>query len=147
MPRRETNDAALTAAQESLDIAKRLIDIDSGNLLWRHDLCARYGGLGGAQRAKGDDVGARDNYRKAVEFCRETASRYASDVQSQLELARQLYRASKVQSAEEAVPLLREALGILENLDRAGALPKANASWAPFVRDKIAALENGDVSK
>jgi tetratricopeptide (TPR) repeat protein len=141
------NDAALTAAQDSLDIAKRLIDIDSENLLWRHDLCARYGGVGAAQRAKGDYVDARDNYRKAVAFCRETASRYTSDVQSQLELARQLFRASKVQSADEALPSLREALGILENLDRAGTLPKANASWAPFVRDKIAALENSNVSK
>ena len=103
--------------------------------------------LGGVQRAKGDDVGARNNYGQAIAFCRETASRYASDVQSQLELARQLYRASKVQDADEALSLLREALGILENLDRAGALPKANANWAPFVRDKVAALEAGKVSK
>jgi tetratricopeptide (TPR) repeat protein len=140
-------DAALTAAQESLQIAKRLIDIDPGNLLWRHDLCARYGGLGGAQRAKGDDADALDNYRKAIAFCRETASRYPSDVQSQLRLAAALYGASKGRSADEALPLLREALGILENLDRAGALPKANASWAPFVRDKIAALGQSGVSK
>ncbi len=140
-------DAALTAAQESLEIAKRLIDIDSGNLLWRHDLCARYGGLGAAQRAKGDDAGARDNYRKAVAFCRETASRYASDVQSQLRLAAALHGASKGRSADEALPLLREALGILENLDRAGALPKANASWAPFIRDKIVGLANSGASK
>jgi tetratricopeptide (TPR) repeat protein len=140
-------DAALTAAQESLEIAKRLIDIDPGNLLWRHDLCARYGGLGGAQRAEGDDVGARDNHRKAIEFCRETASRYPSDVQSQLRLAGALYGASKGRSADEALPLLREALGILENLDRAGALPKANASWAPFIRDKIVGLANSGASK
>jgi hypothetical protein len=140
-------DAALTAAQESLQIATRLIDIDPGNLLWRHDLCARYGGLGGAQRAKGDDAGARDNHRKAIAFCRETASRYPSDVQSQLRLAAELHGASKGRSADEALPLLREALGILENLDRAGALPKANASWAPFIRDKIVALENSGVSK
>jgi len=125
----------------------RLIDIDPGNLLWRHDHCARYGGVGGALRAKGDDAGALDNYRKAIAFCRETASRYASDVQSQLRLAGALYGASKGRPADDALPLLREALGILENLDRAGALPKANASWAPFVRDKIAALEKSEVSK
>jgi hypothetical protein len=113
----------------------------------RHDLCARYGALGASQSAKGDEVDARDNYRKAVEFCRETASRYVSDVQSQLDLARQLFRASKAQSVAEAVPSLREVLGILENLDHAGALPKANASWAPFVRGRIAALENSSVSK
>ena len=139
-------DAALTAAQESLEIAKRLIDIDPGNLLWRHDLCGRYGGLGGTQRAEGDDVGARDNYRKAVAFCRETASRYPSDVQSQLRLAGALYGASKGRSADEAAPLLQESLGILEDLDRVGTLPKANANWAPFIRNKLTALGNSGAS-
>ena len=66
MPRKAITDAALTAAQKSLEIAKRLSDIDSGNFLWRHDFCASYGGLGGTQRDKGDKVGALDNYSKAL---------------------------------------------------------------------------------
>jgi tetratricopeptide (TPR) repeat protein len=140
-------DSALIAAQEALDIAKRLTDIDSKNLLWRRDLCARYRGVGGAQRAKGDEVDAADNYAKALAICRETASRYASDPAVRIELVFTLYRASRGQSADKAAPLLREALSMLEDLDRVGALPKANANWPPLIRDKIAALGNSGASK
>ena len=64
-----------------------------------------------------------------------------------IELAFTLYQASRGRLGDDAAPLLREALSILEDLDRIGALPKANANWAPFIREKIATLEKSDVSK
>jgi tetratricopeptide (TPR) repeat protein len=140
-------DAALIAAQESLEIATRLSDLDRNNLLWRRDLCARYRALGRAQRDKGDKVDALVSYSKALAECRETTARYGSDPAVRIELADTLYQASKGRSADEAAPLLREALNILEDLDRGGALPKANANWAPFIREKITALGNSNVAK
>ena len=140
-------DAALIAAQESLEIATRLSDLDRGNLRWRRDLCASYRGLGRTQRDKDDKADALASYNKALLECRETASRYASNPAVRVELAFTSYQASKGRSADSAAPLLREALSILEHLDRVGALPKANANWAPFIRDKIAKLGSSDVSK
>ena len=140
-------DAALIAAQQALEIATRLSDLDRGNLRWRRDLCTFYRGLGRTQRDKNDKADALASYNKALLECRETASRYASDPAVRIELALTLYQASKGRSADDAAPLLREALRILEDLDRVGALPKGNANWVPFIRDKIATLETSDVSK
>ena len=140
-------DAALTAAQESAKIAERLFDIDPGNRLWREDLCGRYSGVGASERAKGDRLAASDAFAKAIAVCRETASRYPSDVQSQLQLARTLFNASKGRAADEALPLLQEALAIVEGLDHGGVLPSAYASWVPYIRDKLQALAARGASK
>ena len=140
-------DAALLAEQQSLEIATRLSDLDRENLRWRRDLCSRYRSLGMTQRDKGDKIDALESFSKALAECRETASRYASDPAVRVELAFSLYQASKGRSADDAAPLLREALSILEDLNRVGAIPKANENWAPFIRDEIAKLGNIDVSK
>ena len=100
-----------------------------------------------AQRAKGNVRRLRTHFAKAIAVCRETASRYPSDVQSQLQLARMLFNASKGRAADKSLPLLQEALAMVEGLDRGGALPSEYASWAPYIRGKLEALAARDASK
>jgi hypothetical protein len=132
--------AALAVGQDALAIGARLGELDSNNLIWRRDLCDDWRLLGGAERALKQETAADDSFAKAIATCRDTASRFATNAIVKVELAFTLYYAGKGRPTDDAAPLWREAIAILDDLDHAGALPQAASNWAPFIRDRLAAL-------
>ena len=146
MARRDYDDA-LAESRDGLDIAQRLFDLDPSNLRWRRDLGGRLTNVGLALRAKGDSTTAQASLDKALDLRRETVKLYPDDVSAQVEFVLALYRVGNWGPPQKATPLLREALQVLDEMKRAGTLPKPNESWAPFIRERLAQIEASDAPK
>jgi hypothetical protein len=132
---------AFARASAKLEIANKLFDLDPRNLYWRRDKCGSLRQIASALRALHDPERMRIYIDSAVGVCRETASLYPHDAAAAIDLVVTLYRAASDRSADEAASLLREALVTLQDLDKAGTLPRSNANWAPFISKRLEELE------
>ena len=144
---RRDYDNALVESRDALDIAQKLFDLDPTNLAWRRDLGGRLTNVGLALRANGDSTTAQASFDKALDVRRETVKLYPSVVSARVELVLALYRVGKWGPPQKAAGLFREALQELDELKRAGTLPKVHENWAPFIRECLAQIEASDAPK
>ena len=140
-------DDALAQSRDALNIAQKLFDLDPRNLRWWRDLCVSLSDVGIALRRQGDVAAAQGNLSKALDCSREMAKRHPDDVPARIEFAFSLYTLGNGESPQMAARHFREALQELDELKRAGTLPKANENWVPFIRKRLAQIEASDAPK
>ncbi len=118
---------------------------DPGNSEWQRDLSVSYERIGDVQVAQGDLAGALKSYTDGLNIARQLAGRDPLNAQWATDVVVSLYNlaslAPKGLSSEKAVASLREALDILEKLDKQAKLTHQQQSWLPMVTQRLNELE------
>lgn len=132
---------ALAVYEEGLAIRRRLVASDPGNVGWLRGLSVSLEKIGSARLAAGDQAGALAAYQECLGIARrlvaaepENAGWQADLVVSLVKISTLLHDAPRIRS------LLREALDILEGLERENRLTAAQRGWPQIIRAQLAKL-------
>ena len=136
---------ALKSYSDGLGILRQLAGRDPGNSGWQRDLSVSNNKIGDVQVAQGDLSGALKSYSDGLGIAKLLAGRDPLNVQWTTDVAVSLYKlaslAPKGLSSGKAVALLREALDILEKLDKQGKLTASQQAWLPMFTKRLSELE------
>ncbi|MGB8279150.1 MAG: hypothetical protein WCF20_14635 [Methylovirgula sp.] len=94
--------------------------------------------IGEARLRAGDRAGALAAYEEDLAICRDLA-KDKGNAQAQIDLVISLARVAQL--VPDPGPLLREALAILEQLDRQGRLTKQQQGWIDVIKGVLAGLQ------
>jgi hypothetical protein len=108
--------AALAAAAQSVDSARKLAAQDPSNVQAQRDLSARLDNFGDAKLQAGDHSGALAAYQESLANRRQLAAQHSGDAQARTDLVLSLYKIS-VADPMQARIVLNEALRIVNKLD------------------------------
>lgn len=132
--------AALAAAQEALAITRKLAVSHSDNAQLRPEVARRLIKVGDIQYAAGDRTAALTAYEENLAIRRKLVAAEASNVRWQLDLVLGLFKVASVVDTPRVRLALREAIAILENLERENKLPVAQRTWLERLRGALAKL-------
>jgi hypothetical protein len=101
--------------------------------------------VGDVRFTAGDRAGALTLYEEALEVARRLVAADPGNASFQTSLVIMLYRVSTVAEPARAREVLREAVAVIEALERAGKLTAAQREWPRLLREALAKLspENG----
>jgi tetratricopeptide (TPR) repeat protein len=131
---------ALAVYEEGLAIRRRLAAADPANVGWQRDLSASIERVGDARRAAGDRENALAAYEESVAIRRKLAALDPGNARAQADLAFGLYKVGLSADPARARAALREALTIVETLEREGKLTVGQRNWPDLIRERLAAL-------
>ncbi|MCR9138574.1 MAG: toll/interleukin-1 receptor domain-containing protein [Alphaproteobacteria bacterium] len=129
-------DDALIAYQQSLDIRRQLTAIDANNLNWQRDLAVSLGKMGDARYGAGNAEGAIEAYQEGLRIERALAERIEANVQWRIDIAISLVKLAEL--GVERQQYRAEALGILKELQSAGALTAQQENLVPMLENALA---------
>jgi tetratricopeptide (TPR) repeat protein len=128
--------AATASAQQALALARELAKANGNGQAWRNLALALWT-VGDAKMQAGDRAGALAAYEEGLKIARELA-KDKGNAQAQTDLVVSLTKVAQV--SPDPGPLYREALAILEALEKEGRLSKVQQGWIGWVKGKLAAL-------
>jgi eukaryotic-like serine/threonine-protein kinase len=130
-------EGALAAYDENLAIVRKLAAIDPKNTLWQRDLSNGLSKMGAYRKVTGDRAGAFAAYEESLSIRRKLVAADPGNLQWQIDLVAGLYRMSSAADARTATTSLKEALSILETLERDGKITPTHKRWKSIIGDRI----------
>ncbi len=137
--KKKDSEGALAAYQQSLALARRLALMDSGNAQAQRDVSVSLNKVGDMQLDSNDREAARKTYNDSLDIARHLAESDPGNAQAQTDLVVSLSRVASV--SDNAEPLYRECLDILDKLDSQGRLSPEQKGWITWVNQQIDALK------
>jgi tetratricopeptide (TPR) repeat protein len=131
---------ALTVFEESLAVTRKLAASDPRNAEWQRDLSVSLDNVGDARREGGDRAGALVAFEESLAIRRKLVAADPVSARWQVVLAVSRYKVSAVVEPTRARAALREALVIVEKLEREGKLTADQSDWPQLIRDELAKL-------
>lgn len=132
---------ALVVYEESLAIRRRLVASDPTNTGWLRGLSVSLEKIGSARLAAGDQASALAAYQECLSITRRLVAAEPDNAEWQADLVVSLVKiATLSHDAPNIRSLLREALDILERLERENRLTVAQRSWPQIIRAQLAKL-------
>ena len=133
--------AAAASYDESLATARSLAKRDPGNAKWQSDLWVALYRLAEAKLSLGDIGGARDLYAEGALIIRPLAAANPANVQLQTNLVVDLYRLGSLEDGSDRKKALKEALGILDRLEKEKMLTSVQITWPDLIREMLSPSE------
>jgi tetratricopeptide (TPR) repeat protein len=140
--RSEMNDftGALTAYEESVAIRRKLVAADPGDPRQRRSLAVGMQGIGDTLMAAGDRAGALRAYEESLALVRKLVEAVGVSPNWQTDLPSALLALSTASEPTRAREALREAIAILERLERDNKLTPQQQGLSETVRRALAKL-------
>jgi tetratricopeptide (TPR) repeat protein len=128
--------AALKAFEEAREVARKLGAADAGNAEWQRDLMVVLRNIGAVLADIDDLTGAASMVEESLAVARKLATADPTSAQAQIDVAEALHKIGYLLATDEAKSstALREALAIVEQLERADKLPPVRKSWPDELR-------------
>jgi hypothetical protein len=95
---------------------------------------------GDVRVAAGNRAGALEDYKESLTIMRKLTTADVGNIGWQVDLVVSLYRVGLAAEPAKAREVLREALAILEGLDREGRLTPAQRDWVTLVGQALSKL-------
>ena len=130
---------ALAAFNESVSILRGVIDEDLENTRWLRRFAILLGRLGDESQAAGDFAAASKTLDEALETRRRLVALAPHNVDWKIELVDALDHAAQLSDGTRRMDLINEALALLEELERDGALPDSNKDRGERLRAMLGA--------
>jgi tetratricopeptide (TPR) repeat protein len=134
------NTEALEAYKSGLAIRQKLYLANRGDFATRHDLAGALERFGGLLKILKYTDHAFEAFRQELALRQGLADADRSNAQLQSELAVSLYLMGTVSEPAAAKEAMRQALAIVEALERDHKLTDAQLTWPAFLRSEIAKL-------
>jgi tetratricopeptide (TPR) repeat protein len=135
--------AAVAAYEEALTMVRALAEHDRGNAVFQSDLAFTLNRIGDVRTRTGDIAGARAAFIEALGFARQLAEHDPGSSALQTNLVADLYRVGRVEEGDKRDQALREALTILERLQRETKLSAEQSAWPAMIRSLLTASSAG----
>jgi tetratricopeptide (TPR) repeat protein len=126
--------AAEATYDASLATARRLTERNPANPQWQWDLWFTLKQLGDAKLGHGDIGAARGLYTEGLTIIRRVVAIDPGNVQRQTDLFINLYQLASVEDESEREPALKEALDIVEKLNKEKKLTPNQIGWPDLIR-------------
>jgi hypothetical protein len=109
-------------------------------MLWQRDMSVMLNKTGDQRMAAGNRAGALGDYEESLAIMRRLTAADAANIGWQVDLVVSLHRVGTAAEPTPARKALREALAILETLERESMLTPAQRDWLGLVERAIAKL-------
>jgi tetratricopeptide (TPR) repeat protein len=131
---------ALAMYEESLALRRKLTTADPGNVEWQRDLSQSLIRVGDIKLAGGDRAGPLAAFDESLAIIRKIAAIDPGNPRGQADLVLILYKVSTVSDPARVRTVLREALVVVEALERKKQLTSSQRSWPKEIRELLAKL-------
>ena len=131
---------SLAAYEEGLVIKRKLIAYDPGNTLWQRDMSVLLNRSGDSRLAMGNRPGALADYEESLTIMRKLTTADAGNIGWRVDLVVSLYKIGTNVEPTRARDVLREALAIIEVLERERKLTPGQQAWRRLLEQALARL-------